>query len=83
MTSMEKLFKYYCLYHKYVVAPFKAISTGMSTLEQFLEDYWNTRLSSNPCTSEINGKKTVGEQIPNYAFSYNDLVIGSKEFYRD
>lgn len=52
----------------------------MSTLGQFLEDYWNKRLSSNPCTSEINGKKTVGEQIPNYAFSYNDHVIARKSF---
>jgi hypothetical protein len=63
-----------------VSAPFKVIPTGMSTLGQFLEDYWNKRLSSNPCGSEIDGKKIVGEHIPNYAFSYNDHVIARKSF---
>lgn len=61
-------------------APFEAISTEMSTLKQFLKDYWKIRLSNNPCTNEINGKKTVGEQIPNYAFSFNDHVIARKSF---
>ena len=26
------------------------------------------------------GKVTIGEQVPNYAFSYNDLVIARKSF---
>jgi hypothetical protein len=61
-------------------AQFETRTTEMSTLQQLLKDYWTIRLGSNPCTCEINGKKVVGEQIPNYAFTYNDYVIARKSF---
>lgn len=61
-------------------AQFETGTTEMSTLQQLLKDYWTIRFGSNPCTCEINGRKVVGEQIPNYAFTFNDHVIARKSF---
>jgi hypothetical protein len=63
-----------------VSAPLKVISKKKGELEEFLKAYWNTRLSGDPCANKIKGVNTIGEQIPNYGFSYNDIVIVRKSF---
>jgi hypothetical protein len=63
-----------------VSAPLNVISKEKGGLEEFLKAYWKTRLGGDPCTGKIEGMYTIGEQIPNYGFSYNDIVIARKSF---
>lgn len=63
-------------------APFQVIPYEKSDLEGFLREYWNARLGDKPCPpiTRIDGRPTIGEQIPNYEFSYNESVISRKSF---
>ena len=63
----------------------EVVSKGRSQLEDFLKSYWNQRLSNDPYSNYVEGKATIGENIPRTRLRINqgdevNIAIGTSVF---
>lgn len=68
-----------------MATPFEVISNEKINLTDFLPEYWRVRLGQHegpcpPIVGRIGEKATIGEQIPDYRFRYNDVIIYRRSF---